>query len=49
MDPISVTTSVIDVIQLTRSVISAVYNYRKGVKNAPEDAAKIIQDLTADY
>jgi hypothetical protein len=46
MDPLSVTASVIAVIQLTGSVISAVYNYRKGVKNAPEDAAKIIQDLT---
>jgi hypothetical protein len=46
MDPLSVTASVIAVIQLTGSVISAVYNYRKGAKNAPEDAAKIIQDLT---
>jgi hypothetical protein len=46
MDPLSFTASIIAVIQLTGSVISAVYNYRKDVKNAPEDAAKIIQDLT---
>jgi len=46
MDPLSVTASIIAVIQLTGSVVSAVYNYRKDVKNAPEDAAKIIQDLT---
>ena len=45
MDPLSITASIIAVIQLTGSVVSAVYNYRKGVKNAPEDAAKIIQDL----
>jgi hypothetical protein len=46
MDPLSLTASIITVIQLTGSVVSAVYNYRKSVKNAPEDAAKIIQDLT---
>ena len=46
MDPLSVTASIIAVIQLTGSVVSAVYNYRTGVKNAPEDAAKIIEDLT---
>lgn len=46
MDPLSATASIIAVIQLTGSVVSAVYNYRKGVKNAPEDAAKIIRDLT---
>ena len=47
MDPLSVTASIIAVIQLTGSVISTVYNYRKGVKHASEDTAKIIQDLTA--
>jgi len=46
MDPLSVTASIVAVIQLTGSVISTVYNYRKGVKHAPEDAAKIIKDLT---
>lgn len=46
MDPLSVTASIIAVIQLTGSVVSAVYSYRTGVKNAPEDAAKVIQDLT---
>jgi len=46
LDPLSVLASIIAVIQLIGSVISTVYNYRKGVKHAPEDAAKIIQDLT---
>lgn len=46
MDPLSVTASLIAVIQLTGMVISATYNYRKGVKSAPQDAARIIQDLT---
>lgn len=46
MDPLSVTASIVTLIQLTGSVISTVYNYRKGVKNAPEGAAKIIHDLT---
>ena len=45
MDPLSITASIIAVIQLTGTVVSAVYGYRKDVKNAPEDAAKIIQDL----
>ena len=45
MDPLSVTASIIAVIQLTGSVVSAVYGYRRDVKHAPEDAAKIIQDL----
>ena len=45
MDPLSVTAGIVAVIQLTGAVVSAVYNYRKDVKNAPEDAAKIIQDL----
>lgn len=45
MDPLSLTASIITVIQLTGAVVSAVYNYRKNVKSAPEDAAKIIQDL----
>jgi len=47
MDPLSVTASIIAVIQLTGSVVSAVYSYRTDVKNAPEDAAKIIEGLTA--
>lgn len=46
MDPLSLTASIITVIQLTGSVVSAIYNYRKSVNSAPEDAAKIIQDLT---
>ena len=45
MDPLSITASIIAVIQLTGSVVSAVYNYRKDVKSAPEDAAIIVQDL----
>lgn len=45
MDPLSITASIIAVIQLTGTVVSAVYGYRKDVKNAPEDAARIIQDL----
>jgi hypothetical protein len=46
MDPLSITASIIAVIQLTGSVISAAYNYRNGVRNAPEDAVRIIEDLT---
>jgi hypothetical protein len=46
MDPLSITASIIGVIQLTSAVISAAYNYRNGVKNAPEDAVRIIDDLT---
>ena len=46
MDPLSITASIIAVIQLTGSIVSAVYSYRRGIKNAPEGAVKIIQDLT---
>jgi ankyrin repeat domain-containing protein 50 len=46
MDPLSITASIIAVIQLTGSVISAAYNYRTGVNNAAEDAVRIIEDLT---
>lgn len=45
MDPLSVIASIISVIQLTGSVVSAVYNYRRDVKHAPEDATRIIEDL----
>ncbi|KAI9704034.1 MAG: hypothetical protein M1820_005655 [Bogoriella megaspora] len=46
MDPLSITASIIAVIQLSGSVISAVYNYRRDAKNASEDAIKVVQDLT---
>ena len=45
MEPLSITASIIAVIQLTGTVVSAVYNYRKDVKSAPKDAAMIVQDL----
>jgi hypothetical protein len=46
MDPLSVTASIIAVQQVTGSVVSAVYNYRKCVKNAPENVAKVVEELT---
>jgi hypothetical protein len=46
MNPLSVTASIIAVQQVTGSVVSAVYNYRKGVKNAPENVAKVVEELT---
>jgi hypothetical protein len=46
MDPLSITTSIIAIIQLTGSVISAAYNYLTGLNNAAEDAMRITGDLT---
>src|SRR4051812_8983221 len=45
MDPFRITASIIRVIQLTSAVISAAHNYRNGVKIAPQEAVKIIDDL----
>ena len=46
MDLLSVTASITAVLQVTGSVGSAAYNYMKGVEYAPENAAKIVQEMT---
>jgi len=47
MDPLSITASLIAVLQIGGTVISALYEYRKGVKHASKDAAKIIDELNS--
>lgn len=43
----SLTASLIAVLQISGSVISALYEYRSGVKDASRDAARIIEELNS--
>ena len=43
MDPLSITASVIAVLQLTNSVMSICSNYRSTVKNAPNSLRRTIE------
>lgn len=45
MDPLSITGTLIAVLQISGTVISALYEYRNGVKSASADAARIITEL----
>jgi ankyrin repeat domain-containing protein 50 len=45
MDPLSLTASLIAVLQISGTVISALYEYRTSVKSAASDAARIISEL----
>ena len=45
MDPLSVTASIIAVIQISGSVVSICYSYRNAVKGAAEEAAKITDEV----
>jgi hypothetical protein len=47
MDPLSITASLIAVLQISGTVISALYEYRNGVKGASKDAARIIAELNS--
>jgi hypothetical protein len=47
MDPLSITASLIAILQISGTVISALYEYCKGVKYASKDAAKIIEELNS--
>ena len=45
MDPLSITASLIAVLQISGTVITALYGYRTSVKSASSDAARIISEL----
>jgi hypothetical protein len=47
MDPLSIAASLIAVLQISGTVISALYEYRKGVKDASKDAVDIIEELNS--
>jgi hypothetical protein len=47
MDPISLTGTLITVLQITTSVISICYNYRQGAKNASQDIIQISDELNS--
>jgi hypothetical protein len=47
MDPLSITASLIAVLQVSGTVISALYEYRNGVRSASTDAARIITELNS--
>jgi hypothetical protein len=47
MDPLSITASIIAMIQLSGVVINICYDYRSGVKNAPRDAATIRDEVAS--
>jgi len=47
MDPLSITGTLIAVLQISGTVISALYEYRNGVKSASTDAARIITELNS--
>lgn len=45
MDPLSITASLIAVLQISGALISTLYEYRASVKSASADAARIISEL----
>ena len=45
MDPLSVTASIIAVIQISGTVISICYDYRNAVKDAAKEVARIIDEV----
>jgi hypothetical protein len=47
MDPISITGTIIAVLQITSSVISICYDYRGGVESASRDAIQITNELNS--
>jgi len=47
MDPLSLTASIITVIELSGAVVRICYNFRKSVKGASGEAAKITKELNA--
>lgn len=47
MDPISVTGTLIAVLQITTSVISICYDYRQGVNSASREASQISDQLNS--
>jgi hypothetical protein len=47
MDPLSVTASLIAVLQISGALVSTLYEYRKCVNNASKAAARIIEELNS--
>lgn len=47
MDPLSLSASVIAILQISGSLISTLYNYRTGVVSASKEAARIIAELNS--
>ncbi|KAI9878142.1 MAG: hypothetical protein M1830_001788 [Pleopsidium flavum] len=47
MDPLSVTASIFTILELSEAVLSICYKFRKSVKGASGEAAKITKDLKA--
>lgn len=45
MDPVSLTASIIAIIQISGKVISICYDYRRAIKKSAEDAIKIIKEI----
>lgn len=46
-EPLSLVASLIAVVQISGSVISCCYEYRKGVKNAPKDLLRVTTEVAA--
>jgi hypothetical protein len=44
-DPLSITASLIAVAQISGSIISLCYDYRRGIKSARKDVSKILQEV----
>jgi hypothetical protein len=45
MEPLSLTLSIITILQVSGAVVVALYDYRAGVKHASKDAAQIIAEI----
>jgi hypothetical protein len=46
-DPLSITASIIAVIQATSKVVSLCYDYRSGLKNAPSEMKQLTDEITS--
>ena len=47
MDPLSVTASVIAILQISGAIITICYDYRSRIKDAQKEASRIINDLNS--
>ncbi|KAF2218172.1 hypothetical protein BDZ85DRAFT_208628, partial [Elsinoe ampelina] len=44
-DPLSITASLIAVVQISGTIISFCYEYSQGIKDAPRDVKRILQEV----
>ena len=47
MDPLSITASVIAILQLTTSIITTTKDFYRGTKNVPKEVGELLEELAS--